>query len=58
MNHTIHKPLFDKQKSQETIQESWNQAKNLKVPETRRQKFRVADPCTSRMCIYFFHGKL
>ena len=40
MNHAIHKPLFGKQGSQE----SRNQAKNLKIPESRRRKFRVADP--------------
>ena len=44
MNHAIHKPLFGKQESQESIQESRNQAKNLKIPESRRRKFRVADP--------------
>ena len=32
MNHAIHMPLFGKQESQESIQESWNQAKNLKIP--------------------------
>ena len=41
MNHAIHKLLFGKQ---ESIQESWNHAKNLKIPESRRQKFKVADP--------------
>ena len=30
MNHAIHKPLFGKQESQKLIQESRNQAKNLK----------------------------
>ena len=44
MNHAIHKPLFGKQESQESIQESRNQAKNLKIPESRWRKFRVADP--------------
>ena len=44
MNHAIHKPLFSKQESQESIQESRNQAKNLKIPESRRRKFRVEDP--------------
>ena len=44
MNYAIHKPFFGKQESQESIQESRNQAKNLKIPESRRQKFKVADP--------------
>ena len=44
MNHAIHKPLFGKQESPESIQESRNQAKNLKIPESRQRKFRVADP--------------
>ena len=44
MYHAIHTPLFGKQESQESIQESPNQAKNLKIPESRQQKFRVADP--------------
>ena len=44
MNHAIHKPLFGKQESQESIQESYNQAKNSKIPESRRRNFRVADP--------------
>ena len=44
MNHAIHKPLFGKRESQELIQESRNQAKNLKIPESRRRKFRVAEP--------------
>ena len=47
MNHAIHKPLFGKQESQESIQESRNQAKNLKIPESRQRKFRVADPLTT-----------
>ena len=34
-------PLFGKQESQESIQESQNQAK---IPESRRSKVRVADP--------------
>ena len=41
-----HKPLFGKQESQKLIQESRNQAKNLKILESRRRKFRVADPST------------
>ena len=41
IDHAIHKPLFGKQESQKLIQESQNQAKNL---ESRRRKFRVADP--------------
>ena len=32
MYHTIYKSLFGKQESQESIQESRNQAKNLKIP--------------------------
>ena len=44
MNHAIDKPLFGKQESQELIQESRNQAKNVKIPESRRRKFRVAEP--------------
>ena len=55
MNHTIHKPLFGKQESQESIQESWNQAKNLKIPESRRRKFRVADPSTACMFSVFHY---
>ena len=37
-------PLYGKQESQESILESWNQAKILKDSESRRRKFRVADP--------------
>ena len=47
MYHTIYKSLFGKQESQESIQESRNQAKNLKIPESRRRKSRVADPSTN-----------
>ena len=39
-------PLFGKQVSQESILESWNQVKIPKDYESRRQKFRVADPLT------------
>ena len=49
INHAIHKPLFGKQESQESIQESRNQAKNLKIPESRRRKFGVADPSVQRL---------
>ena len=38
------KPLFGNQESLESRQESWNQAKIPKIPESRRSKFRVADP--------------
>ena len=48
MNLAIHKPLFGKQESQKLIQESRNQAKNLKILESRRQKFRVVDPLDQR----------
>ena len=34
-NHTIHKLFFGKQESQESIQESQNQAKIPKIPESR-----------------------
>ena len=44
MNHVINKPLFGKQ---ELIQESRNQTKNLKIPESYQRKFRVADPTTA-----------
>ena len=44
MNHVIHEPLFGKKESQESVQESQNQAKNRKIPESHGQKFRVADP--------------
>ena len=33
INHVMHEPLFGKQVSQESIQESQNQTKNLKIPE-------------------------
>ena len=33
----MHKPLFGKQESQKLIQESWNQAKILKIPESHQQ---------------------
>ena len=36
-NHVVHQPLFGKQESQESIQESRNQAKNLKIPEPNNQ---------------------
>ena len=45
MDHAI---LFGKQELQELIQESWNQPKNPKIPESRRRKFRVADPSLRR----------
>ena len=35
MNHVIYKPLFGKRESQESIQQSRNQAK---IPESRRRK--------------------
>ena len=38
------KPLFGKQESLESCQESWNQSKIPKISELRRSKFRVADP--------------
>ena len=44
MNHVMNEPLFGKQVSQESIQESRNQAKDLKIPEWCRRKFRVSDP--------------
>ena len=44
MNHVQHKALFGKQESQESIQESRNQAKIPKMAESRWWKFRVADP--------------
>ena len=43
-NHTIHKPLFGKQESQESIKESQNQTKIPKIPESRRRKFKLVDP--------------
>ena len=52
MNYAIHKPLFGKQDSQKLIQESRNQAKNIKIPESHRQKFRVADPMVIVYVIY------
>ena len=57
MNHAIHKPLFGKQESQESIQESRNQAKNLKIPESRRRKFRVSDP-SLRNCLQLVTWKI
>ena len=36
MNHVMHIPLFGKQESQESVQESWNQDKIPKIPETRQ----------------------
>ena len=50
MNHVMHMSLFGKLESQESIQESWNQAKNVKIPESRQRKFRVADPSGSTQC--------
>ena len=44
MNHVMHKPLFGKQESQESIQESRNQAKILKIPESCQQKFQSCGP--------------
>ena len=38
------KPLFGQQESLKSCQESWNEAKIPKIPESRRSKFRVADP--------------
>ena len=38
MNHVMHKPWFGKQESQEFIQESWNQVKIPKIPESCWQK--------------------
>ena len=35
MNHMMYKPIFGKQESQESIQESQNQAKVAKIPESR-----------------------
>ena len=59
MNHAIHKPLFGKQESQESIQESRNQAKNVKIPESRRRKFRVADPSAAAVNpFHFWYRKL
>ena len=43
MNRVMHEPLFGKLESQVSMQESQNQAKNLKIPESQ-QKFRVANP--------------
>ena len=39
MNHVMHMSLFGKLESQESIQESWNQAKNVKIPGSRQRKF-------------------
>ena len=52
MNHVMHQPLFGKQESQELIQESWNQAKIQKIPESCRSKFRVADPSDHTHALY------
>ena len=49
MNHMMHKPLFSKQESQKSIQESWNQAwpKILKIPESHQQISEMQMP---RLC--------
>ena len=44
MNHVMHKPLFGNEESLKSVQESRNQAQKLKIPESRRRKFRVVDP--------------
>ena len=44
MNHVQDKALFGKQESQNSIEESQNQAKISKIPESRQRKFTVADP--------------
>ena len=51
MNHMMRKHLFGQQESQESIQESCNQAKISKIPESGQQEFRVADPSTESYCI-------
>ena len=40
----MHKPLFGKQESQKSIQESWNQPEISKIPESSQQELRVAYP--------------
>ena len=44
MKHVMHKPLFGKQKSQESIQEYQNKTNIPKIPESCQRKFRVVDP--------------
>ena len=58
MYHTIYKSLFGKQESQESIQESRNQVKNQKIPESRRRKSRVADPSRYVELDYRSHDNL
>ena len=50
MNYVMHEALFGKQESQESIQESQNQAKDLAKRFQNyvdKTEFRVADPSTS-----------
>ena len=49
INYVMCYTLFSKQESQESIQESQNQAK---IPESRRSKFRVADPSSREHCMH------
>ena len=54
MNHVMHKPLFGKQESQESIQESWiDQVKIIKIPESHRYwKIQGSEPLKSQTNYY------